>query len=165
MRMRCCAPTRWPRGTSERSSPTLPKVDTVAVFGAGPIGLYAAKSAWLMSAGRVLVIDYLENRLEKARTFAHAETYNFAEYDDFVVTMKKATGYLGADSVIDCVGAEADGNFLQHVTAAKLKLQGGSPIALNWAIDSLRKDGTVSVMGAYGPMFSAVKFGDAMNKV
>jgi len=138
--------------------------DTVAVFGAGPVGLYAAKSAWLMGAGRVLVIDHLENRLAKARTFAHAETYNFAEYDDIVVEMKKATGYLGADSVIDCVGAEADGNFLQHVTAAKLKLQGGSPIALNWAIDSVRKGGTVSVMGAYGPMFSAVKFGDAMNK-
>jgi S-(hydroxymethyl)glutathione dehydrogenase / alcohol dehydrogenase len=138
--------------------------DVVAVFGAGPVGLFAAKSAWLMGAGRVLVIDHLENRLEKARTFAHAETYNFAEYDDIVVAMKKATDYLGADSVIDCVGAEADGNFLQHVTAAKLKLQGGSPIALNWAIDSVRKGGTVSVMGAYGPMFSAVKFGDAMNK-
>jgi S-(hydroxymethyl)glutathione dehydrogenase / alcohol dehydrogenase len=138
--------------------------DTVAVFGAGPVGLYAAKSAWLMGAGRVLVVDYLENRLQKARSFAHAETYNFAEYDDIVVAMKKATGYLGADSVIECVGAEADGNFLQHVTAAKLKLQGGSPIALNWAIDSVRKGGTVSVMGAYGPMFSAVKFGDAMNK-
>ncbi|WP_199256236.1 zinc-dependent alcohol dehydrogenase [Mycolicibacterium mengxianglii] len=138
--------------------------DTVAVFGAGPIGLYAAKSAWLMGAGRVLVIDYLENRLEKARTFAHAETFNFAEYDDIVVAMKETTDFLGADSVIDCVGAEADGNFLQHVTAAKFKLQGGSPIALNWAIDSVRKGGTVSVMGAYGPMFSAVKFGDALNK-
>ncbi|MGW0160400.1 zinc-dependent alcohol dehydrogenase [Mycobacterium sp. NPDC003323] len=138
--------------------------DTVAVFGAGPVGLYAAKSAWLMGAGRVIVIDHLENRLAKARVFAHAETRNFAEFDDIVVEMKKATGWLGADAVIDCVGAEADGNFLQHVTAAKFKLQGGSPIALNWAIDSVRKGGTVSVMGAYGPMFSAVKFGDAMNK-
>lgn len=138
--------------------------DTVAVFGAGPIGLYAAKSAWLMGAGRVIVIDQLENRLAKARTFAHAETINFAEQDDVVVTMKRTTDHLGADRVIDAVGAEADGNFLQHVTAAKFKLQGGSPIALNWAIDSVRKGGTVSVMGAYGPMFSAVKFGDAMNK-
>jgi len=43
-------------------------------------------------------------------------------------------------------------------------MQGGSPVALNWAIDSVRKGGTVSVLGAYGPMFSAVKFGDAMNK-
>ncbi|KIQ17580.1 zinc-dependent alcohol dehydrogenase [Rhodococcus sp. MEB064] len=138
--------------------------DTVAVFGAGPVGLYAAKSAWLMGAGRVIVIDHLENRLAKARTFAHAETINFAEQDDVVVTMKRTTDHLGADRVIDAVGAEADGNSLQHVTAAKFKLQGGSPIALNWAIDSVRKGGTVSVMGAYGPMFSAVKFGDAMNK-
>lgn len=138
--------------------------DTVVVFGAGPIGLYAAKSSWLMGAGRVIVIDHLEYRLQKAREFAHAETFNFSEYDDIVVQMKKATDWLGADVAIDAVGAEADGNFTQHVTAAKFKLQGGSPVALNWAIDSVRKGGTVSVMGAYGPMFSAVKFGDAMNK-
>jgi S-(hydroxymethyl)glutathione dehydrogenase/alcohol dehydrogenase len=138
--------------------------DTVIVFGAGPVGLFAAKSAWFMGAGRVIVIDHLEYRLEKARTFAYAETYNFVEYDDIVVQMKKVTDHLGADVVIDAVGAEADGNFVQHVTSAKLKLQGGSPIALNWAIDSVRKGGTVSVMGAYGPLFSAVKFGDAMNK-
>jgi alcohol dehydrogenase len=138
--------------------------DTVVVFGAGPVGLFAAKSAWLMGAGRVIVIDHLEYRLEKARSFAHAETYNFNDYDDIVVQMKKATDYLGADVAIDAVGAEADGNLLQHVTAAKLKLQGGSPVALNWAIDSVRKGGTVAVLGAYGPMFSAVKFGDALNK-
>jgi threonine dehydrogenase-like Zn-dependent dehydrogenase len=134
------------------------------VFGAGPVGLYAARSAWLMGAGRVIVIDHLEYRLEKARSFAFAETINFAEYDDVVVQMKKETDYLGADVAIDAVGAEADGNFLQHVAAAKFKLQGGSPIAVNWAIDSVRKGGTVSIMGAYGPIFSAVKLGDALNK-
>jgi threonine dehydrogenase-like Zn-dependent dehydrogenase len=138
--------------------------DVVVVFGAGPVGLYAAKSAWLMGAGRVIVIDHLDYRLEKARTFAHAETYNFAEHDDVVVLLKRITEHLGADVAIDAVGAEADGNLLQHVTATKLKLQGGSPIALNWAIDAVRKGGTISVVGAYGPIFSAVKFGDAMNK-
>ena len=138
--------------------------DTVTVFGAGPVGLFAAKSAWLMGAGRVIVVDHLEYRLEKARTFAHAETYNFTDCDDIVVEMKRTTGGLGADVVIDAVGAEADGNLLMHITSAKAKLQGGSPVALNWAIDSVRKGGTVSVVGAYGPMFSAVKFGDAMNK-
>ncbi|BBZ26306.1 glutathione-dependent formaldehyde dehydrogenase [Mycolicibacterium madagascariense] len=138
--------------------------DTVIVFGAGPVGLYAAKCSWLMGASRVIVVDHLEYRLAMARTFAHAETYDFGEYDDIVVEMKKATDFLGADVAIDAVGAEADGNLLQHVTAAKLKLQGGSPVALNWAIDSVRKGGTISVIGAYGPMFSAVKFGDAMNK-
>jgi threonine dehydrogenase-like Zn-dependent dehydrogenase len=138
--------------------------DVVVVFGAGPVGLYAAKSSWLMGAGRVIVIDHLDYRLEKARSFAHAETYNFAEFADIVVHLKQLTDNLGADVVIDAVGAEADGNFLQHVTSAKLKLQGGSPVALNWAIDAVRKGGTVAVVGAYGPIFSAVKFGDAMNK-
>src|SRR3954462_4191335 len=131
--------------------------DTVVVSGAGPVGLYAARSSWLMGAGRVIVIDYLDYRLERAREFAFAETYNFGEVDDIVVEMKKATDYLGADVVIDAVGAEADGNLLQHITSAKFKLQGGSPIALNWAIDSVRKGGTVSVLGAYGPIFSEVK--------
>ncbi|HEY4615700.1 MAG TPA: zinc-dependent alcohol dehydrogenase [Citricoccus sp.] len=138
--------------------------DTVVVFGAGPVGLFAAQSSWLMGAGRVIVVDHLDYRLEKARTMAHAETYNFAEYEDIVVELKRTTDYLGADVAIDAVGAEADGDFLQHVTAAKLKLQGGSPVALNWAIDAVRKGGTVSVVGAYGPVFSAVKFGDAVNK-
>ncbi|MBW3628279.1 MAG: glutathione-dependent formaldehyde dehydrogenase [Gemmatimonadetes bacterium] len=138
--------------------------DVVVVFGAGPVGLFAAKSAWLMGAGRVIVVDHLEYRLEKARIFAHAETINFAEVDDIVVHLKKLTDHLGADVAIDAVGAEADGAFFQHVTAAKMKLQGGSPVALNWAIDSVRKAGVVSVVGVYGPLFSAVKFGDVLNK-
>lgn len=138
--------------------------DVVVVFGAGPIGLFAAKSAWLMGAGRVIVVDHLEYRLEKARTFAHAETVNFAECDDVVLFLKRTTDHLGADVAIDAVGAEADGNLLQHVTSSKLKLQGGSPVALNWAIDGVRKGATISVVGAYGPMFSSIKFGDAMNK-
>ena len=138
--------------------------DTVVVLGAGPVGLFAARSAWFMGAARVIVVDHLEYRLEKARTFAHAETINFAEHDDVVVELKKQTDHLGADVVIDAVGAEADGDLVQHLTSAKFKLQGGSPVALNWAIDGVRKGGTVSVLGAYGPLPSAVKFGDALNK-
>ena len=86
------------------------------------------------------------------------------ELGDVVLHLKRITDGLGVDVAIDAAGAEADGAFLQHVTSAKFKLQGGSPIALNWAIDGARKGGTVAVVGAYGPMFSAVKFGDAMNK-
>lgn len=138
--------------------------DTAVVFGAGPIGLAAARSCWLMGAGRVIVVDHLDYRLEKARTFAYAETVHFGQVDDIVRHLKRATDGLGADVVIDAVGAEADGHVLQHVTSSKLKLQGGSPIAINWAIDAVRKGGTVSIMGAYGPLFSAVKLGDAMNK-
>ncbi len=138
--------------------------DTVAVLGAGPVGLYAARSAWLMGAGRVVVVDHIPERLEKAQTFAHAEVLDFTEVADVVVAMKRLTDHLGFDRVIDAVGAEADGNLAQHLTAARFKLQGGSPVALNWAIDGVRKGGTVSVVGAYGPIFSSVKFGDALNK-
>jgi threonine dehydrogenase-like Zn-dependent dehydrogenase len=138
--------------------------DTVIVFGAGPVGLAAARSSWLMGAGRVIVLDHLDYRLEKARDFAYAETYLISEYPDVVLLCKRLTGYLGADVVIDAVGAEADGSFLQQVAGVKFKLQGGSPVALNWAIDAARKGGNVSVMGAYGPIHSAIKFGDALNK-
>lgn len=137
--------------------------DVVVVFGAGPVGLFAAKSAWLMGAGRVIVVDHIDYRLEVARRFAHAETVNFTQVPDIVQYLKEQTDHLGADVCIDAVGAEADGSLGQVITT-KLKLQGGSPVALNWAIDSVRKVGHVSVVGAYGPMFSAIKFGDAMNK-
>jgi threonine dehydrogenase-like Zn-dependent dehydrogenase len=138
--------------------------DTVVVLGAGPVGLVAAQSAWLMGAGRVIVVDHLQERLEKARTMAFAETLDYDEYDDVVVELKKQTDYLGADVVIEAVGAEADGNLAQQITGPKLKLQGGSATALNWAIDGVRKGGNVSVVGAYGPIPNAVKFGDALNK-
>ncbi len=138
--------------------------DTVVVLGAGPVGLIAAQSSWLMGAGRVIVVDHLAERLDKARTMAHAEVWNYDEIDDVVLEMKRQTDHLGADVVIEAAGAEADGNLLQQVTGTKLKLQGGSPVALNWAIDGVRKGGTISVVGAYGPIPNAVKFGDALNK-
>jgi threonine dehydrogenase-like Zn-dependent dehydrogenase len=153
-----------PTGYQAAEMGDIKEGDTVAVFGAGPVGLFAAKSSWLMGAGRVIVIDHLDYRLEQARAFAHAETINFTQVNDIVVELKKLTDYLGADVAIDAVGAEADGSFFHVLTTSKIKLQGGSPVALNWAIDSVRKAGNVSVIGAYGPLFSAVKFGDVVNK-
>jgi len=138
--------------------------DVVVVFGAGPVGLFAARSAWLFGAGRVIVVDHLEYRLEFARKFAFAETVNFTDISDVVMHLKKMTDFLGADVCIDAVGAEADGNFLQVLAASKLKMQGGSTVALNWAIDSVRKAGNISVVGVYGPITAPIKFGDAMNK-
>jgi len=138
--------------------------DTVAVLGAGPVGLYAARSAWFMGAGRVIVVDQLDYRLRMAETFAHAETLDFSWVKDTVLALKRMTDGLGADVVIDAVGAEADGHALHQITGTKIKVQGGSPVALNWAIDGVRKGGTVSVLGAYGPVPAAIKFGDAVNK-
>ena len=139
--------------------------DVVVVFGAGPVGLMAARTSWLLGAGRVIVLDHLEYRLEKARSFAHAETINFNDYDDIVTHLKQETDWLGADVCIDAVGAEADGSLLHTMLTSKLKLEGGgSPTALNWCIDSARKGGNIAVVGAYGPLYSNIKIGDAMNK-
>ncbi len=153
-----------PTGYQAAEMGDIKEGDVVVVFGAGPIGLFAAKSAWLMGAGRVIVVDHLDFRLDVAKSFAQAETINFTQVDDVAALIKKTTDYLGADVCIDAVGAEADGSFMQVLTTNKLKMQGGSPVAVNWAIDAVRKTGTVSIIGAYGPFFSAVKLGVAMNK-
>ena len=136
--------------------------DVVVVFGAGPVGLFAAKSAWLMGAGRVIV-DRPPGLPagEGARASPTPRRSTSPSTATSCVEMKKPTDFLGADVAIDAVGAEADGNFFQHVTASKLKLQGGSPVALNWAIDSVRKGGDdLGGRRATGPLFSAVKIGD-----
>ena len=112
-----------PRGYFGAQLPDIVEGDTAIVFGAGPIGLSAARSCWLMGAGRAIVVDDLEYRLRKAEEFTYAETINFGQVSDLVRVLKKATGDLGADVVIDAVGAEADGHVARHVTAAKLKLE------------------------------------------
>jgi threonine dehydrogenase-like Zn-dependent dehydrogenase len=137
--------------------------DTVLVLGAGPVGLFAARAAWLMGAGRVIVLDHLEYRLEFAARWVPAEAYNFSRIPDVVQFIKELTG-LGADVCIDAVGAEADGNFIHHLTGVKVPLQAGSPTALNWCIDAARKGGTVSVVGVYGPTYNLVSMGDVLSK-
>ncbi|MDB5231359.1 MAG: alcohol dehydrogenase GroES protein [Chitinophagaceae bacterium] len=138
--------------------------DTVVVFGAGPIGCMAAKCAWLFGAGRVIVIDHLEYRLEFVREYAQCEAYNFKSMDDPVVFLKKATDWLGADVCIDAVGCEAEGSKLQTLVGRKLPLTGGSATALHWAINSVKKGGIVSIVGVYGPLDSLVPIGNVVNK-
>jgi threonine dehydrogenase-like Zn-dependent dehydrogenase len=138
--------------------------DTVVVFGAGPVGLMAARSAWLFGAGRVIVIDHLDYRLEFARTFGPAEVYNFREIDDVVVFLKKQTDSLGADVCIDAVGGDAAGNALQYLFGTKLKLEAGNAIALHWAINSVKKGGIVSIVGVYGPTGNMIPIGNVVNK-
>jgi len=138
--------------------------DTVVVFGAGPIGIMAAKSAWLFGAGRVIVIDNLDYRLEFALKFAQCEAYNFSFMEDPVEFLKKATDSLGADVCIDAVGCEATGNAANYIMGTKLMLQGGSTTALHWAINSVKKGGIVSIVGVYGPIDALVPIGNVVNK-
>ena len=138
--------------------------DTVVVFGAGPIGIMAAKSAWLFGAGRVIVIDQVEYRLEFVKEFAQCEVYNFHSLEDPVVFIKTITDSLGADVCIDAVGAEAAGSAVNSLLGRKMLMQGGTTTALHWAINSVKKGGIVSVVGVYGPTDSLVPMGNVLNK-
>ncbi|MEX8546930.1 MAG: zinc-dependent alcohol dehydrogenase [Mucilaginibacter sp.] len=138
--------------------------DTVVIFGAGPVGILAAKCAWLFGVGRVIVIDHLDYRLEFVKKYAQCEAYNFKEMEDPVMFVKQTTDWFGADVCIDCVGADATGDALQTITGKKLMLQAGSATALHWAINSVKKGGIVSVVGVYGPTDNLVPIGNVLNK-
>jgi threonine dehydrogenase-like Zn-dependent dehydrogenase len=153
-----------PTGYQAAEMGDIKENDTVVVFGAGPIGIMAARCAWLMGAGRVIVVDCVDYRLEFVAAYGPAETVDFREVDDMAVHIKKMTDWLGADVCIDAVGCEAEGNFLQSLTGVRMKLQAGAATALHWAINSVRKGGNVSIVGVYGPTFNAVPIGSAMNK-
>lgn len=138
--------------------------DTVVVFGAGPVGILAAKCAWLFGAGRVIVIDHLEYRLDFVRKYAQCEAYNFRSMKDPVLFIKQTTDWFGADVCIDAVGGDASGSALQTITGKKLLLQAGSATALHWAINSVKKGGIVSIVGVYGPTDNLVPIGNVVNK-
>jgi len=153
-----------PTGYQAAEMGDIAEGDTVVVFGAGPVGIFAAKSAWLMGAGRVIVVDHVEYRLDFVRRYAQCEVINFREVDDMALHIKKMTDWLGADVCIDAVGCEAAGNAMQTLTGPYTMLQAGSATALHWCINSVRKGGNVSIVGVYGPTFNAVPIGNALNK-
>lgn len=154
-----------PTGYQAAEMGGIQKGDTVVIFGAGPIGIMAAKSAWLFGAGRVIVIDHYDYRLEFVKNYAQCEAYNFEkDMDDPVMFIKKITDWMGADVCIDAVGAEAQGNALQTITGRKTLIQAGSATAVHWAINSVKKGGIVSIVGVYGPTDNLVPIGNVLNK-
>jgi threonine dehydrogenase-like Zn-dependent dehydrogenase len=136
----------------------------VVVFGAGPVGLLAMKSAWLLGAGRVVAVDHVEYRLDFARRFAGVEAVNFKDVDDVVAHLKDQFDGRGPDVCIDAVGMEAEGSRMQRLFGMGLKLQAGVPVAIQWCIETVRKGGNVSIVGLYGPPWNLVPIGTAMNK-
>jgi threonine dehydrogenase-like Zn-dependent dehydrogenase len=154
----------FPTGYQGAEMAGIKRGDSVVVFGAGPVGLCAAKSAWFMGAGRVLVVDEYDYRLEFAQKFAQCETLNFRHVDDMVWHLKKESDWLGWDAAIDCVGAEARGSAMQRLTGVTIPLQAGAATALYWAIDGVRKGGVVSIIGVYGPTVNMVPIGNVLNK-
>ncbi|APR39422.1 zinc-dependent alcohol dehydrogenase [Paraburkholderia sp. SOS3] len=160
--------------------------DTVAVFGAGPVGQFAIASAKLMGAGRVIAVDRIASRLEMARQQG-AEVVNFDE-DDPVQAILELTGGIGVDRVIDAVGVDAvraeKGAAAQSQKGAQGQFEAerkeiapeqnprdghwqpgsGPSQVLRWAVKAVAKAGTVSIIGVYPEGDRFFPIGEAMNR-
>ena len=141
--------------------------DVIAVWGAGPVGLFAIASARMLGAERVIAIDRFDYRLDKAR---EAGATDLVDYDQVQVptVLKELTGGRGPDACIDCVGLEAHHSHgLVHSydrvkQAARLETE--RPHALREAIMTCRNGGIVSIMGVYGGFMDKFPIGSLMNR-
>jgi threonine dehydrogenase-like Zn-dependent dehydrogenase len=143
--------------------------DTIAIWGAGPVGLFAAASAKMLGAERVIAIDRFEYRLRKAREGADAtETINYEERPDVVEELKEITAGRGPDACIDAVGLEAHhAHGMAHAydrVKQATRMETDRPHALREAIMACRNGGTVSVVGVYGGFIDKFPMGAVINR-
>jgi threonine dehydrogenase-like Zn-dependent dehydrogenase len=155
-------PTGWQAAAFADVQPD----DTVAVWGCGPVGLFAILSALVMGARRVIAIDDVPERLEKARGLG-AETLDRSG-ENVLSALKEMTGGHGPEKCIDAVGLEAHGptpalEMIDRVQTA-LKLETERPVALREAIMACKAAGVVSVPGVYGGLSNMFPMGALMNK-
>ena len=157
----------FPTGYMAAENAEIEPGDTVAVWGAGPVGQMAMQSAWMFGAGRVIAIDRVRERLAMAERHGRAETINFDD-EHVYERLLDLTGGRGPDRCIDAVGCEAHshGSVDAVLDKAKKTLKLGTDRAhvLREALYCCRKGGTVSVPGAYVGFIDKVPFGGAMNK-
>ena len=156
----------FPTGYMAAENCNIQPGDTIAVWGCGPVGQLAIKSAYLLGAERVIGIDRFPYRLQIARERAGAEVLNYEECDVYD-TLMDMTGGLGPDACIDAVGMEAHmPGFIGAYDRVKqsLMLESDRPHALRQAIMACRKGGTVSMPGVYGGFDDKIPLGSLMNK-
>lgn len=133
---------------------------TVAVWGCGPVGQFAIRSAWMLGAGRVFAIDNVPERLEMAK---NAGAIPISSGDDVLELLREATGGVGPDACIDAVGMEAHGSMYDQVKQTA-KLETDRPFALRQSIRACRPGGTLSVPGVYAGFVDKMPFGAAFGK-
>ncbi len=138
----------FPTGWSAIDWANLKGGETVAIFGSGPVGLMAQKAAWLNGAGRVIAIDPLDYRLEKAKAVNNVEILNPHKVD-VIQAIREMTDGRGADVCVDAVGFEPERNFMDKVKAT-INFEKGSIKVLEMCFEAVRRMGTVSIMGVYG---------------
>jgi threonine dehydrogenase-like Zn-dependent dehydrogenase len=156
----------FPTGYMAAENCDIEPGDTVAVWGCGPVGQFAIKSAYLLGAERVIGIDDVPARLHLAQEQSGAEVINFLKEDVFD-RLKEMTGGIGPDKCIDAVGLEAHGHTLDSYydkvkTATFMATD--QPNALRQAIHACRKGGVVSIPGVYGGFLDMIPFGAAFSK-
>lgn len=152
----------FPTGYSAIDWADMKGGEVVAVFGCGPVGVMAMKSAWLKGASRVIGIDHLNYRLEIARRSGKAEVINFKENDPAEIIREMTQG-RGADVVVDAVGMEAERSMLSKA-AQLVHLEAGSLNALKMCVRAVRRGGTISVVGVYGTTYDNFPFGQMFDK-
>lgn len=156
----------FPTGYMGAENCNIKPGDTVAIWGCGPVGQFAIRSAFILGAERVIAIDRFDYRLQLAKQ-AGAEIINYEEVDDVVQLLKDMTGNIGPDACMDAVGMEAHYTgpmWAIDRTKQALKLQPDRPGVLRQAIMACRKGGTVSVPGVYGGFIDKMPMGAYVNK-
>ncbi|RZI58231.1 MAG: glutathione-dependent formaldehyde dehydrogenase [Rubrivivax sp.] len=136
---------------------------SVAIFGAGPVGMMAAASARLLGAERIFMVDHHPYRLAFAKETYGVLPIDFDQVDDPAQLIIEQTDHRGVDASIDAVGFEAKGSTVETVLST-LKLEGSSGTSLRWAIAATRRGGVVSVPGVYAGFIHGFLFGDAFEK-
>lgn len=155
----------FPTGYMAAENCNIEPGDTVAIWGCGPVGQFAIKSAFLLGAERVIAIDRIPERLLMAEQNG-AEVINY-EQIDAGEALKEMTGGRGPDSCLDAVGMEAHGTdamALYDKVKQAVRMETDRPTALRQAIVACRKGGTMSLAGVYGGFLDKVPFGSAFNK-
>lgn len=156
----------FPTGYMAAENCNIRSGDTIAVWGCGPVGLFAMKGAWMLGAERVIAIDRVHARLRKAHEECCAETINYEEVD-VLEALKDMTGGRGPDACIEAVGMESHGAGVEHLydkAKVALMLETDRPLPLREAIHACRKGGTVSIPGVYGGVIDKFPIGAAFGK-
>ena len=156
----------FPTGFMAADNCNIQQGDTIAIWGCGPVGLFAIRSAFLLGAERVIAIDTVPERLALARE-AGAITVDFKE-DDVYEKINDLTSGRGADACIDAVGSEADATASADSVLDRIKVATfmgtDRPHVLRQAINCCRNFGIVSIVGVYGGFLDKIPMGSAINR-
>lgn len=156
----------FPTGYAAAENCNIQPGDTIAVWGCGPVGQFAIKSAYLLGAARVFAIDRVAERLEMAAEDCGAETINY-DQENVLDELNARTGGRGPDACIDAVGMEAHGTTIDAIydyAKQSVRLETDRPHVLREAIQACRKGGTVSIPGVYAGFIDKFPIGVAFAK-